>query len=206
MLTKRPKPRSVPALLLILYLISPYLNILPSSTLAGSQPLPPAQGPSDTSLPPGTVVNDAGWTKTQPSSCPTTRTTQQLVPASTWNKELTFPGGFFNGEAINSNITQTFTVGSDGTFSASDSAGNSYTIKPPGGLPSGPLTISLLTNSTTAEQNFLISSKSGMLANITVIYTIHTQNCSPELASSKSLTYPWMFPEPSASVMFAQTT
>lgn len=76
-------------------------------------------------------------------------------------------------------ITQSFTLSSNGTFSVSDDAGNHFSIRPLAGLPSGLLSVSLLSNSTVAEQRFVVSAGPVTLADVMVTYSVKTQFCEP---------------------------
>jgi RHS repeat-associated protein len=98
---------------------------------------------------------------------------------TSWNKTLGIPTQMFNGVPSGTNITQTFRVAADGTFSVSDNAGNSYSLKPPGGLPTGILSVSLRGNTTTAVQTFLVKAGPTVLASITVTYSVNVQSCYP---------------------------
>ncbi len=176
LLGKNPAPRRIilTSSLLILYLWTPYVNILPVPTFAHS-PSAPSQNYGDAPLPPGTVTNlnsdGCRWTAAQ---------NEPLVQQSEWSKTLSIPKLLFMGtKAGSSNITGYYVVSDNGTFSARDDAGNSFSIRPLSGLPSGITSVALRANSTTALQNFLVKAGGKALANVTVVYSIRHQFCQP---------------------------
>jgi RHS repeat-associated protein len=82
------------------------------------------------------------------------------------------------GKASGAAITQIYRLFSNGTFLASDSAGNSFGFGPLSGLPSGTVS-SLKANSTSAFQNYLLEADGHVLTNVTISYTTHYQSCQP---------------------------
>ncbi len=116
-----------------------------------------------------------------PLNCPAVSGPSQplLWTSGAWTKTLRIPYSSFNGLANDPYITQYFTVYQNGTFLASDDAGNRFeTASPTLHLP-GAVTTTLLSNSTTAVQTTYFGAGPKYSANITLSFSVYSVACQP---------------------------
>ena len=171
-------------LLFLLLFVQPSLFI-PLPWNHPQQPNPPhtslVQASPGQSLPSGTVTYRNTWNQTQSQECAYPQHPREpLSPRdSNWTIVVNIPTLLFMGEPSSSYVRHTYTFYPNGTFSARDDKGNSFTIRPLLGLPSGMVSTSLRANSTYAEEDYLVAPGRQTIANVTVTYAVRHQFCEP---------------------------
>src|SRR5438552_11236296 len=126
-------------LLFLLLFVQPSLFIplpgTPPPQLNSSQTPVIQQNPGQP-LPPGTVTYQNTWNQTQSRQCAYPQLPKEplLSRASNWTIVVNIPTLLFMGEPSSSYVKHTYTLYLNGTFSAKDDHGNSFTVRPLLGL------------------------------------------------------------------------
>lgn len=170
----------IAALLLLLLLISPYLNLIPIS-LAATSVEAASQQQAGSPLAPGTVSYLNTWNNTLTQSCPPALSTSNvLTPRSNgWNATLQIPDLLFMGSPTGGNITQHYSLFRNGTFSVSDDAGNAFSLTVPTSQFSGAAATKLVANSSMALENIRTTISASTVANVTLAFSVYKQFCQP---------------------------
>lgn len=168
--------RLAPLALLPLLLLPNFLFLIPDiSQVSGSQgksTLP------NEPLSPGTVTSLNHWALAN-QSCPTNSQKSEALLARTggWSALLHVPTLILGHSSVAQNITQFFSLMSNGTLYASDDRGNRLALSVPFAQFKGTATITLKSNSTEAVESFLVSSGRSSVANITLIFSVYRISC-----------------------------
>jgi len=128
-------------------------------------------------LPPGRVTYTNTWNTTQ--TCPPPAVTgQPLVPRSNWTVSLAIPTQLFRGQPSGSYIDQSYTVSTNGTFSASDNFGNSFSFSEPSALP-GVISATLVGNDTEVVQETEVTAGLVQQSDIKYTFSVYNEFCQP---------------------------
>ncbi len=137
---------------------------------------------NSTLLQPGKVSYQNTWNNSLALSCSLSKEVSQ--PLSTtqnnWSTSVEIPTQLFMFGSSGGFIQQNYTVYSNGTMSVEDGFGNHFALNILGvQAPNGTLSTTLLSNSSYAILNYLVSSGGQQQSNVSIIFDSTTQFCKP---------------------------
>ncbi|MGA2876560.1 MAG: hypothetical protein ABSE82_13610, partial [Nitrososphaerales archaeon] len=181
--------KKIISLFVIVCMLSPSaFTYLPSGFLPGvsaatsSSQAQISTQPSSIPLSPGSVKYQNTWNNSQALVCSSALApSAPLVPVgiNSWNLSLKIPATLFMNDPLGQYVTQNYQLFSNGTFTVSDSAGNTFGIRALSGLPSGSTKTIFVANNTEAIQNSVVTVSGKTVANVSVSYSVKQQFCQP---------------------------
>lgn len=133
-------------------------------------------------LAPGTVKYSNTWNNTAALSCSVGPKVSQPLSRTQnhWSASVQIPKQLFMFGGSTNYIQQNYTVYSNGTMSVRDGSGNHFSFNLVGVQAlSGTLVTSFLSNSSYAVLNYVVSSATQQLSNVSIIFSSTTQFCKP---------------------------